>query len=74
MQEACQCYKLAVPYFQTYYKMVEKVLNRASSVAKGHDPARNMAKEQNGTKIFAKNAPAEKHSGSAALCILFLTF
>ncbi|VDM20398.1 unnamed protein product [Wuchereria bancrofti] len=57
-QEACQCYKLAVSYFRTYYNMVEKLLNRASLV-KEHKRNMILAAEENGVEIEVKNEGTE---------------
>uniref|UniRef100_A0A1I8ECC6 Uncharacterized protein n=1 Tax=Wuchereria bancrofti TaxID=6293 RepID=A0A1I8ECC6_WUCBA len=56
--EACQCYKLAVSYFRTYYNMVEKLLNRASLV-KEHKRNMILAAEENGVEIEVKNEGTE---------------
>ncbi|KAK6102444.1 hypothetical protein QQG55_8485 [Brugia pahangi] len=57
-QEACQCYKLAVSYFRTYYNMVEKLLNRANLV-KQHKRNMILAAEKNGVEIEVKNEGTE---------------
>ncbi|KAL4003891.1 hypothetical protein ACH3XW_9475 [Acanthocheilonema viteae] len=60
-QEACQCYKLAVSYFRTYYNMVEKLLNRANLV-KEHNRNIISATEESGIEINVKNERIEMSS------------
>ncbi|CAG9530140.1 unnamed protein product [Cercopithifilaria johnstoni] len=60
-QEACQCYKLAVSYFRTYYNMVEKLLNRANLV-KEHNRSIISTAGESGIEMNVKNEGAEMSS------------
>lgn len=57
-QEACQCYKLAVPYFRTYYNMVKKLLNRANLI-KEHNGGIISTTKDRGIEINVKNEGTE---------------
>ncbi|VDK80748.1 unnamed protein product [Litomosoides sigmodontis] len=56
--EACQCYKLAVSYFRTYYNMVKKLLNRANLI-KEHNGGIISTAEDRGIEINVKNERTE---------------
>uniref|UniRef100_A0A8R1TZ61 Uncharacterized protein n=1 Tax=Onchocerca volvulus TaxID=6282 RepID=A0A8R1TZ61_ONCVO len=58
-EEACQCYQLALSYFQTYYNMVEKLLNRAKLVTKEYNRNIISTAEESGIETDVKNEEAE---------------
>ncbi|VDO42949.1 unnamed protein product [Onchocerca flexuosa] len=58
-EEACQCYQLALSYFQTYYNMVEKLLNRAKLIRKEHNRNIISTVEESGIETDVKNEEAE---------------
>lgn len=71
LQEACQCYQLALSYFQTYYNMVEKLLNRAKLVTKEYNRNIISTAEESGIETDVKNEEAEVSTQTSSMSFIF---